>query len=98
MGHYPDPDPNTGHGLSNWQIRICKAVAEDLGMRNDFTPAASGDAGGFTNTQGLYVSAVAQAETGGSWRAQVTVRCPFTWWGYPGATRPERMVVYRAIR
>jgi len=48
MSHYPNPDPATSTGLTNWQMSICTAVANELGMDNDFTPAGTGDANGYT--------------------------------------------------
>jgi Flp pilus assembly protein TadG len=92
MSHYPDPDPTANTGLINWQMSIRNAVANELGMNNDFPP--NGD----TNSQGLYVSASRYGEAGGLWRAQITVRLPFTWWSFPGNTQPQQTVVYRAIR
>jgi hypothetical protein len=96
MSHYPDP--SSGSGLANWQMSICNAVADELGMTNDFTPAGSGDSNGYTNSQGLYVNASRYGEAGGLWRAQVTARSPFTWWSIPSTTQPQQTVVFRAIR
>jgi hypothetical protein len=98
MSQYPDPDPTTGSGLANWQMSICVAVANELGMKNDFKPAGSIDPNGYTNSQGLYVNASRLGETAGLWRAQVTARYPFTWWGMPCSTQPQMTVVQRAIR
>ena len=98
MSRYPDPDPSVSTGLSNWQMSICAAVANELGMIADFTPAGSGDPDGFTNSQGLYVQASRFGETGGLWRAQVTARYPFTWWSIPNSAQPQQSVVYRAVR
>ena len=98
MTRYPDPEPATGTGLANWQMSICAAVANELGMTTDFTPAGSGDPDGYTNSQGLYVQASRQAERGGQWRAQITARCPFAWWTIPNNAQPQQSVVYRAIR
>ncbi len=98
LSHYPDPDPNTNTGLINWQKGICQAVADELGMTNDFTPVGSGDPNGYTNSQGLYVQASRHSETSGLWRAEITARCPFTWWGIPSAAQPQQTAVYRAIR
>jgi Flp pilus assembly protein TadG len=98
MSHYPNPDPTTSTGLTNWQRSICNAVANELGMDNDFTPAGSADANGYTNSRGLYVQAICYGETGGLWRAQVTARYPFTWWGIPSNAQPQQTVVFRAIR
>ena len=72
MSRYPDPDPGVSTGLSNWQMSICTAVASELGMIADFTPAGSGDPDGFTSSQGLYVKASRVGETDGLWRAEVT--------------------------
>ena len=69
MSRYPDPDPSVSTGLANWQMSICAAVANELGMIADFTPAGSGDPDGYTNSQGLYVQASRFGETGGLWRA-----------------------------
>jgi Flp pilus assembly protein TadG len=98
MGDYPNPDPATNTGLTNWQMSICNAVANELGMDDDFIPAGSGDANGYINSQGLYVQAILFSEAGGLWRAQVTARHPFAWWGIPGDARPQQTVVFRAIR
>jgi hypothetical protein len=92
------PDPTTGTGLANWQMSVCNAVADELGMKNDFTPAGSGDPNGYNNSQGLYVQSICKGEANGLWRARVTARYPFTWWGVPGDARPQTTVVYRAIR
>jgi Flp pilus assembly protein TadG len=98
MSHYPDPDPTMVAGLINWQTSICTAVANELGMSADFTPAGSSDPNGYTNSQGLYVQAVRSGEEGGLWRAQVTARYPFQWWGLPSEVQPQQTVVLRAIR
>ncbi len=98
MGHYPDPDPTKSAGLINWQMSICTAVANELGMSDDFTPAGSGDPNGYTNSQGLYVQAVRIGEGGGLWRAQVTARYPFHWWSVPSEVQPQQTAVLRAIR
>jgi Flp pilus assembly protein TadG len=98
MSHYPDPDPSKGTGLINWQASICTAVANELGMSDDFTPAGPGDPNGYVNSQGLYVQAVRRSEEGGLWRAQVTARYPFNWWGIPSQLQPQQIVVLRAIR
>jgi Flp pilus assembly protein TadG len=98
MSQYPDPDPTTGTGLANWQKSVCNAVANELGLENDFTPAGSSDPGGCTNSQGLYVNVSRYGEQGGLWRAQITARYPFTWWVIPSDALPQQTVVYRAIR
>ena len=63
---YPDTDPSTGQALSNWNMKICNAVADELGMSKDFTPTLAGDTPGYINTQGLFVGAQNLAEPGGS--------------------------------
>jgi len=98
MSRYPDPDPSVSTGLSNWQMSICEAVANELGMMADFTPVGPGDPDGFTSSQGLYVQASRVGETGGLWRAQVTARYPFCWWSIPNSSQPQQTVVYRAVR
>jgi hypothetical protein len=98
MSHYPDPDPSNGTGLINWQKSICTAVANELGMSDDFTPAGSTDPDGYTNSQGLYVQAVRRGVEGGLWRAQITARYPFQWWGIPSRVQPQQTVVFCAIR
>jgi len=95
---YPDPDPSVEIGLTNWQLSVCNAVAIELGMNTDFTPGGSGDPNGFTNSQGLYVNASRSSEMGGTWRAQITARYPFTWWSFPNDAQPQQTVVFRAIR
>src|SRR5262245_34578148 len=57
MSQYPDPDLTTGNGLVNWQMNICHVVADELGTSHDFGPAGSADPNGYTNSQGVYVSA-----------------------------------------
>ena len=98
MSRYPDPDPSVMTGLSNWQMSICAAVANELGMIADFTPSGSSDPDGYTNSQGLYVQASRTGETGGLWNAQVTARYPFIWWSIPNSAQPQQSVVYRAVR
>jgi Flp pilus assembly protein TadG len=98
MSRYPDPDPTVTTGLSNWQMTICAAVANELGMTGDFTPVGPVDPDGFTSSQGLYVRASRVGETGGLWRAQVTARYPFCWWSIPNSSQPQQTVVYRAVR
>src|SRR5262249_45693989 len=92
------PDPTTGTSLANWQMSVCNAVADEVGMKNDFTPAGSGDPNGYNNSQGLYVQSKCITEANGLWRARITARYPFTWWGVPGDAQPQTTVVYRAIR
>jgi hypothetical protein len=96
MSQYPDP--TAGIGLANWQMSVCNAVADELGMNHDFVPDEAGDPNGYTNSQGLYVQACLGSEAGGLWRAQITARCPFAWWGVAGNTQPQMTVIYRAIR
>jgi hypothetical protein len=98
MSRYPDPDLNAGPGLPNWQMSVCATVAGELGMSADFSPVGTLDPDGFTNSQGLYVQASRFSETGGLWRAQVTARCPFTWWSIPNSAQPQQSVVFRAVR
>jgi hypothetical protein len=98
MGHYPDPDPDGGQGLANWQRSVCDAVADELGTSHDFAPAPAPNEAGYVNGQGLYVGALREVESGGPWNVRVTVRCPFTWWGFAGDAVLQRTVVYRAIR
>lgn len=110
MYAYPDPDPSTRTGLSNWQLRICKAVADDLvdldpNMATyNFAPVGSSDPNAYTNSHGLYVSAFRYGETGGLWRAQITVRYTWFTWGFfhdflgLDYVKPEQTVVFRAIR
>ena len=98
VSRYPDPDPTVAGALVNWQKGVCNAVADELGMGADFTPAGSGDPDGYLSTQGLYVRASRHGETGGLWRAEVTARCGFAWWSLPGEAQPQQTVVARAIR
>jgi hypothetical protein len=95
---YPDPVAGAGAGLANWRRRVCDAVAGELGMSGDFSPAGGNDPSGFVNSQGLYVNAACAADAGGLWRAEVTARCPFVWWTFAGNARPQQTVVLRAIR
>jgi Flp pilus assembly protein TadG len=98
MSQYPDPVAGTGQGLANWQRSVCNAVADELGMTEDFSPSGSGGSNGYVNSQGLYVNATRFAESGGLWRAQVTARYPFVWWTFAGNALPQQTVVLRAIR
>src|SRR5262245_61847871 len=63
------PDPTTGNGLANWQMSVCTAVADELGMKDDFTPAGLGDPNGYINSQNLYVQLLCNEEANGLWRA-----------------------------
>jgi hypothetical protein len=50
------------------------------------------------NSQGLYVQPVLSGREGGPWRAQITARYPFQWWGIPCTVQPQQTVVFCAIR
>jgi Flp pilus assembly protein TadG len=98
MSHYPGLDSTQGNGLINWQRKVCTAVANELGMSDDFSPAGLNDPNGYMNSQGLYVQAVCNIQAGDQWQAQITARYPFKWWSIPSTAQPQQTVVYCAIR
>jgi Flp pilus assembly protein TadG len=85
---YASVHPYDSATYATWQAQTRQAAANDMGSL-----------GGFDPTQ---VTVTSVTETGGLWRAEVTVPCQFqalvSWPGIPSSVTLQRTVAMRGIR